>query len=486
MTRSSVPLYVCLFCILLSPGLYTFGQEPISFADSSLTSVSPKYLHSVTRKAESYSRRIASKTEKTLERLARWEERIHRILQKNAPSVAERLFANDQYSFARMLQLYRDGTVHAGAFAAKYDQYRDKLTTSIGYLNSEKKKLAAGVREELEPASEATEEMNRQADAVDIVAQMIKERKKQLLNEAMRYAGNGRLLKKVNKETWYYAESLANYKQLLHEPGKLETLVVNLLEKIPAFREFAQRNSMVAALFPAPGQQGTPYLLSGMQTRAQITGLIQQQMGNSGANVTGSIMQHIQSAQNQLQQVKNRLKGADGQGANTEMPDFKVNTQKSKTFLQRLDFGVNVQTQKTSYFFPATSDWGISAGYKLNEKSVIGVGGSYKLGLGKGWNHIRLTHEGAGLRSFIDWKIKGSFWLSGGYELNYRAAIRNISALYDFSGWQQSGLVGLTKTISLSSKFFKRTKVQLLYDFMANKQVPAAQPLVFRLGYGIR
>jgi len=136
--------------------------------------------------------------------------------------------------------------------------------------------------------------------------------------------------------------------------------------------------------------------------------------------------------------------------------------------------------------FPITSDLGLSLGYKLNDKSVVGIGASYKMGWGSGWNNIRITHQGIGLRSYVDWKLKGSFWISGGYEQNYKSEIRSIDQLRDQSAWQQSGLIGLSKVVSVKSKLFKKTKVQLLWDFLSYDHVPRGQPIVFRIGYSIK
>src|SRR6185312_3790740 len=112
-------------------------------------------------------------------------------------------------------------------------------------------------------------------------------------------------------------------------------------------------------------------------------------------------------------------------------------------FLKRFEYATNIQTQKASSFFPITSDLGLSVGYKLNDKSVIGIGASYKVGLGRGWNDIELSSQGAGLRSYVDWKLKGSIWISGGFEMNYRSEFKNIDQLKDIIDWQQSGLLGL-------------------------------------------
>jgi hypothetical protein len=83
----------------------------------------------------------------------------------------------------------------------------------------------------------------------------------------------------------------------------------------------------------------------------------------------------------------------------------------------------------------------------------------------------------------VDWKLKGSLWLSGGYEQNYRTGFNNIAQLQEQSAWQQSGLIGLSKVVSLKTKFFKKTKLQLLWDFLSYEQRPRAQAVVFRVGY---
>ena len=165
------------------------------------------------------------------------------------------------------------------------------------------------------------------------------------------------------------------------------------------------------------------------------------------------------------------------------MPDFRPNNEKTKSFLKRLEYGTNIQTQRSNNLFPITSDLGLSIGYKVTDKSMIGIGASYKLGWGHGWNNIRLTQEGVGLRSYIDWKLKGSFWMSGGYEMNYRSAFNSVVQLKYLNAWQQSGLIGLSKVISVKTKFFKKTKLQLLWDFLSYQQLPKTQPIVFRIGY---
>jgi hypothetical protein len=188
-----------------------------------------------------------------------------------------------------------------------------------------------------------------------------------------------------------------------------------------------------------------------------------------------------------MNELKNKISKFGGGSSDDIMPEgFKPNGEKTKSFLKRLEVGTNIQTQKASSFFPTTSDVGLSVGYKLNDKSIIGVGASYKMGLGRGWNAIKFTSEGVGLRSYIDWKIKGSLWISGGYEMNYKAAFSDFIQLKDMSGWQRSGLIGLSKSVPVKSKFFKKTKMQLLWDFLSYEQRPRTQPIIFRIGYNFK
>ncbi|MGZ8538312.1 MAG: hypothetical protein ACXWV9_08625, partial [Flavisolibacter sp.] len=163
---------------------------------------------------------------------------------------------------------------------------------------------------------------------------------------------------------------------------------------------------------------------------------------------------------------------------------FKPNHQKTKTFIQRIEYGVNFQSQKARYYFPVTSDIGLSLGYKLNDRSVIGIGASYKIGWGPGWNQIAITHQGLGIRTYLDWKIKSSFYISGGYEQNYRTPFHTITQLKNYQSWQRSGLIGLSKKYQVSKKL--KGDMKILWDFLSYHQLPGSQPFVFRIGYSLK
>ena len=341
-------------------------------------------------------------------------------------------------------------------------------------------------------ASAKMKTLESQFQKAEEIKKFLKERR-EYLKQQLGQIGFARQFKQLNKQVYYYGEQVNEYKQLLKDHSKAEKKAIDLLSKTKLFKDFMRKNSQLASLFRLPGDPNDPTTqasLAGLQTRAQVNGLIQQQLAAGGPNAQAQFTQNMQDAQNQLNQLKNKL-GKLGKGSSSDgMPEgFKPNNQKTKSFLKRLQLGTNIQSQRANGFLPTTSNIGLSLGYKLNDKSVIGIGASYKIGWGKDIRHINITHQGIGFRSFADWKIKGSFWLSGGYEMNYTPILRNVVFSSPVGGgregvaWQESGLIGVSKVISLKTKFFKQTKLQLLWDLLSYRQVPRTQPIIFRIGY---
>jgi len=128
---------------------------------------------------------------------------------------------------------------------------------------------------------------------------------------------------------------------------------------------------------------------------------------------------------------------------------------------------------------------GFSLGYRLGHSNVVGVGASYKVGWGNGIQHVALSSQGAGLRSFLEIKVKTTWYATGGFEYNYTTPFTSFQDIRQIERWTQSGLIGVSKTVSMKSRFFKQTKLQLLWDFLSYQQVPKTQPILFRIGYAI-
>ena len=202
------------------------------------------------------------------------------------------------------------------------------------------------------------------------------------------------------------------------------------------------------------------------------------------------IQQNVQQAQGQLNELKNKLAslgtGSYGNSSGEiDMPEgTRLNHQKVKSLKDRIEIGANIQSQKSNRFFPQTNDLGLSVSFKMSDKFSAGVGSSVKIGLGN-WNAIRVSYEGIGIRSHISWLLHGSFYLSGGYEQNYRTAFRNLQQLRNYNAWQSSALVGVSKRYSVGGKKLKG-EMKLLLDCLSFSQIPKGQPVIFRIGYALK
>lgn len=472
--------------ILASLFSFSICEAQIDSTLESLQKIPAKYLSKIENKIDRYSNRLTTKTEKTLSKLSRWEDKIKSILEQVSPEAATKLFGNNQMTFGSLLKKLQEGKAIANGYRAQYNGYRDKLTTSLKYLEQQKDKLNKNIIKPVQDARKRLAGLEEDVSNTEAVEKFIKERKKQLINEAVKYIGKSKYLTKIDKEAYYYVETLRNYKELFSDKKKAEQLAVKILNRIPAFQKFAQQNSMLASLFRVPSGGGyDPQDLVGLQTRESINALVQDRIASGGPNASQVFSQNMQRAQAELTQLKNRISKAGGNSSDANIPGFKPNTQKSKTFLQRLECGSNLQFAKNNSLVPTTADIALSVGYKLNDKSIVGIGLSYKMGYGS-LRRLSISHQGVGIRSFIDWKLKKQFFVSGGFEMNYNAQFKKLAQLQSFNDWQQSGLIGITRKMNIKTKFFKGTNVQLLYDMLYRQHMPVSQPFLFRVGYSFK
>jgi len=442
-----------------------------------------KYLDEASGKSQKVQEKLNKETDKALRELQDLEGRMQKKLNRIDSAKAKEVFGNIKDKYQSLEEKLKQNKL------THYAASIDTLSTSLNFLDQELPLLsqAKETKEKLSQALSKVNALKSQFNKAEDIKAFIKERK-QYLKEQLSKLGFAKELKKLNKQAFYYSQQINEYKELLKDHRKAGKKALELLSKTKPFRDFMRKNSQLASLFRLPGDPNDPVTqasLAGLQTRAQVNNLIQQQLAIGGPGAQQQFQQNIQAAQSQLNQLKDKMMKLGQSSTDMEMPEgFKPNNQKTKTFLQRLEYGTNIQSQKANGYFPVTSDIGLSVGYKLNEKSLLGIGASYKMGWGQNFRNINITHQGVGLRSFIDWKLKGSFWMSGGYEMNYRNEFNRVAELKNLNAWQESGLLGVSKVVSLKTKFFKKTRIQLLWDFMSYQQIPQTQPLLFRIGYG--
>jgi hypothetical protein len=452
------------------------------------------FFNKVQNKYANLEDKLTKQTEKYLMRLAKREKRLKKKLAKVDSAAAEQTFGNIDAQYDKMLSAVRADSLPLKKGSGAYIPMIDSVKTSLSFLNQNNVLgQSKEVTDKLKGSVSQVNQLQSRLQQSEQVKAFIQQRKQQIKSSLSRFTdlpkGIMNDFTDFNKQAYYYSAQVKEYKEMLNDPDKLIQKGLSLLNKLPAFTQFMKQNSELASLFRLPDNYGTPQSLAGLQTRSQVQQQIQSQLASAGPNAQQYLQQNLQAAQGQLNQLKDKLNklGSNG-GGDMDMPDFKPNNQKTKSFWQRLEYGTNFQTAKNN-FFPTTTDLGLSVGYKLTDKSTVGVGASYKMGWGQDIKNINITHQGMGLRSYMDIKLKGSFYASGGLEYNYQPinsdSLATTSAMNwkDVSSWKQSGLVGVSKIISVKSKFFKKTKLQLMWDFLSYQQVPRTQPVKFRVGY---
>jgi hypothetical protein len=438
-----------------------------------------KYFSRLSAKSKDVEHRLSRQIDKYLVRLAAQERKLQRRLWRKDSTAAKELFGDVSARYAGLQgSLSNSQSVYSG--------HLDSMRTALNFLQQSTKQIPA-TQEKLKAALANYEQLQRRLNQTDAIKKYLKERQRYLKQHLEKF-GLSKEFRKLQREIYYFRAQADEIKRLWEDPSKLEAKLLQLANKIPAFRDFFSKHSALASMFrlPANDPAATAVPIPGLQTRASIQQDMLARFG-SGPDVSRAMQQNIQSAQAQIKQLKDKVNQLGGNGSDMDMPDFRVNQNKVKSFWNRLELGANVQSVRDNGF-PVTSDLGISLGYRLGNRSTIGIGGSYKVGWGQSIRQVKITSEGISIRSFIDIRIKskGAFFASGGFEYNYQQPFNSLQQLQGSDNWSKSGLLGIGKTISARSKLFKKTKVQLLWDFLSYQQIPKRQPIIFRVCYGFK
>ena len=488
--RSGIMLYLCSISIA---GL---SQDSLSGGSGS-AKVSPAFFRKISSTSSYLDRQLTRQTTSYLDKMAKCEARLRKKLSGVDSAAAQRLFGGSSQQYAAYIQkLHQDTVSKAAGVSGEYLPYADSLHGALAFLQQHPQYLsgsgtAAGVSPQLSKQLQGSmsnlQTLEGKMQNTEEVRTFLTQRQQTIasyLNGHPSLQGlMGSQFSGYKQQLYYYSQQVRQYKQMLNSPDQMEQKALATLDQLQAYKSFMKNNSQLAGMFGIPSNYGSPSGVLGLQTKDQVTQIIQSQVAAGGAGGQASLQANLASAESQLSGFKNKLSQLGAGSGGIEEPDFKPNNQKTKTFWKRLEYGANFQTTRNNYAFPTVTDFGVSIGYKINDKSDVGVGASYKLGWGNGIQHVAFSSQGAGLRSFMNVKIKSSFSATGGFEYNYETPFTTFQGLWHSSYWTRSGLIGVTKTISVKSRVFKQTQLQLLWDFLSYQQVPKTQPILFRIGY---
>jgi hypothetical protein len=482
-----------IFCYLLLTGCSLFTRvyaQSYSPPADRILSLPKRWISKIEARIAGLNHQITGQAQQYLQQMAKQENRFQQKMARHDSTAASQLFAGSAQQYANLSHLLATDTgTRNRSLGGTYQPYLDSLHGSLAYLQQHPELLGGSTAKlaQLQNASselQALEAKMRDADQIKGYFQQRKQQIAQFLAQHTqlqsllggKYAG-------INREAYYYSQQLRAYKELWNNPDQLEQRALALLNTRPDFQTFMKTHSSLGGLFQVPGSYTAAKGLAGMQTKDAVSAQVQAKVSAGGAAGLSALQSNLQTAQSALDTYKARLSALGAGNGNADMPDFTPNEQHTKSFLHRLEYGVNFQTTRTDAYFPSVTDLGLSLAYKLGHDNLIGIGASYKLGWGNGIQHIAFTNQGVGLRSFIQLKIKGSFSATGGFEYNYTTPLPAFSQLPRLQDWTKSGLIGLTKTITTKARVLKQTNLSLLWDFLSYSQVPPTSPFLIRVGY---
>ena len=364
-------LCLCLCCLIHQTVNAQIDSLVNNNKVSSLTTIDNKTINGLSKEYGSLQSKLEKKSSKLLSKMQSKENKLQKKLRGKDSTKANELFTSDiKDKYAELQSKLTDKTKTFKKFPLQeYVPGLDSMQTSLSFL-LKNKSLPNDKMQQIKGLSDKLKGLQGQLQKANDIQSFVKERevnlKEQLLN-----SGLAKQLKGVNKQAYYYQEQLSEYKALLNDKQKLQEKVLQTVRALPAFKKFWQKNSYLASLFPEPSTNSAGQAIAGLQTRASVQNLIAQRMGTAatttinGTTEAGNsaspqqfIQQQISSAQEQLSQLKNKLNNLSMNGGSSDMtmPDFKPNEQKTKSLLQRLEYGFNVQSEQSRYYLPTTSD----------------------------------------------------------------------------------------------------------------------------------
>jgi len=494
MPKFSALCGAALLCLALS---ITHAQQ-VDSTTGKLLNFPTRFFGKLHARLTGLNNQLASQSQQYLEKMARREAKLQQKLTASDSMGAKQLFAGSAQQYAALIQKLKTdtGSPHQ-RLSGQYQPYADSLQGELAFVKKNPQLLKNVDPASLQGSMSQLQAMQAKLQDANAARLFIQQRRQQIVQYLSQHSSLQGLESKytsgINQDAYYYSQQVNQYRDLLNDPGKLGQKALSMVSGLPAYQHFMQTNGQLAGLFKLPGGGGAgggaAQPLPGLQTHSQIATQVQSQVGSAasgssgGGDGMGAVQSKVQAAQGQLDSYKSKLSQLGAGGGLADAPSFRPNDQKTKTFWHRLEYGVNFQTTTSSYYYPTTTDLGASLGYRLGHSNVIGIGASYKMGWGSSIQHMAISGQGVGLRSFVQIAIKNGFSATGGFEYNYTTPFTHLQQLRQVSDWTRSGLLGLSKTVSLKSRVFQKTQVQLLWDFLSYQQVPQGQVLVFRVGY---
>lgn len=443
-----------------------------------------RLIYMVQQKSSKFLERIESINRKYLQQLEREDRRLDRTLAHKDSSLMSADFPDGLRLYdVKLKEINERGSKIMEKSQNVYNGYLDTIRTALAFINAKGTEFSTN-NPTLDAALGKLNEVQVKLNQTEALKKLIEERRA-FLSDRLNSVGMSKELLTFNRYLKKYSAAVNFYKEQFKKPAHVEKRLLEYLLHERAFGKFFAKHSQLASMFNFGGQSSTPdATIPGLQTRQLLQQEAMQRLGN-GADPSSNLRPQATAAQASLTDVQTKLDNlkAKGQGVPAGTPGI---ASTGKTFFKRLKYGTNLQNSTPNTFFPATTDFSLTVAYRFNQKIQAGVGAGGKVGWGKDIQHLSVTGQGASLKSFFEFKLKGGLNAFGGYEYHYNRLFTGLGHIRNLREWSPSGLVGITRNIPVRSRFFAANKMMVLWDFLSYQQTPARQPLVVRIGYDFK
>ncbi len=469
--RPSLNLLIVL--LLLSSKLW--AQQPTENTVINASAIPEKFMTSLHKKINNVEQQLQKASAKALRKLQKQEQKLYKALLLENSEAAKAIFEIDIDSLAKLQQVASNESASLEGF----NPWVDSMRASLQFLQTDSggKLCMPNALKQMPLVQAQLQKLQGQLAGADKLQAIIADRQQLMRQNFLQYPSVQKLLGKYAKQAYYYKAKLNEYKTLLSNRKKAEAAAYHLLSKIPAFKKFISKHTYLGNLLSPSINNVASY----GQTNNYVAALV----SSNGPAAMQQIRDNIQAGQNQLEQLKAKLSSAQlaGGGSSNDIPTFKANEMRKKSFFKRLSFGTNYQFTAARGTAPQMLDLGVQVAYQFNQHKQAGIGLGYRLGMGKSIRQLALSSEGLSMRSFFDLRIKGGIYATGGLELQYNTRFYQLRQLQLREQWNQLALIGISKKMNLGKKAGAGISVQ--YNIFAHQQ-PATSPWIIRYHIGMK
>ena len=468
------------FCnkFLFAITTFCFFSSIVNCQDLSNVKQYSKYITHCNSRTKTANKKIGEANKKYLKKYFKTENKLNKKLCKSNPNLADYLFS---YSNNPIYFHQKDTAIsyflNQRSTAKEYSASFDTLKSSVEFIKANKDRYLIDSLGLIETMTN-TLKLDQDLLHSDKLQNVFREKKLIMKELSESHPELRDEFKEFDKINYYYHEQISEYQNMFGDLSNIDEKVLKILKGNSEFKKLLSGNGQLSAFSTIPQDWGNN--IEGLQTIVETKGFMNTSVADLGSEAKNIVEKNMKPMMISMEKLKS---GSYGNVSNAgDIPSFKPSALKTKPFVDRLSLGYNFQLNQSNYGFPATATTGLQVDYKLTSQIKPGIGVSYILGMGSGWDNINFSQQGIGLRSFVDYKISNILYISCGYERNSLPPSNQKKELGIKNwNWREIALGGI--------KLKYNTKVKLIptmcfqYDFLHDEYNPPSPAFVYRVGW---